>query len=435
MRRTRRSNVTRWLMRFGAPLAAAWLVAACGQDPLPAQGEEVLALDLQSGERRRFKSPEEVPPGWGVCADDACTIPPSIPCESLGLRLCVDQPNCRARLVCELDFGDGPVAVPEPFALNDGDAPLSRYGSTEESVDCKMTCATRAPSSCEAAADEKTCLGMSSTRCEWVPVGPCISPALRCGGGTRCLPPMPPPECPMACRAAAPLPPPPPPVDPCQKVTDQRRCVADPACEWFSGPAICPACLGPGCDCRPPAPGSGECRRNSGPKSCFDLDAKTCQSKRECVWAPGICRLCAMDGLPGCGTCSPSRCMPREVDPPPPPPAACAKVLSRAACEARSECLWAISPLTGWVCDCPKGARDCRCNQPPLPPGKCVDRPPSPPPAPKCFVGGCSGEICSDKPDQVSICIFPPPGGMPSRGAVCDRQTDGTCGWSIPAVY
>lgn len=140
----------------------------------------------------------------------------------------------------------------------------------------------------------------------------------------------------MACRAAAPLPPPPPPppVDPCEKVTDQRRCVADPACEWFSGPAICPACLGPGCECRPPAPGSGECRR---------------KSKPDCASCPDCC-----------------------------------------------------DPL---------------------------------PPAPKCFVGGCSGEICSDKPGQVSICIFPPPGGMPPRGAVCDRQTDGTCGWSIPAVY
>lgn len=394
MRRTKRSNATRWLMRFGAPLAAAWLVAACGQDPLPAQEDEVLALDLQSGERRRFKSPQEVPPGWGVCADDACTIPPSIPCERLGLRLCVDQPNCKARLVCELDFGDGPVAVPEPFALRDGDDPLSRDDSAEESIDCKMTCATRAPSSCEAAADEQTCLGMSSTRCEWVPVGPCILPATRCGGGTRCLPPMPPPECPMACRAAAPLPPPPPPppVDPCQKVTDQRRCLADAACEWIPGGVSCLACLGPDCKCLPPPPGSGECRSKS-------------------------------------------------PAPPPPPVDLCKKVIDQRRCLADPACEWFSGPVIcpaclGPGCECrppAPGSGECRSKSKPDC-ARCPDCCDPPTPAPKCFVGGCSGEICSDKPGQVSVCIFPPPGGLPPRGAVCGRQTDGTCGWSIPAV-
>lgn len=328
MRRTRRSNATRWLTRFGAPLAAVWVLAACGEEPPLAQEEDdVLALDLQSGERRRFKSREAVPSHWTICTDDACTIPPNIPCEHLGLRLCIDRPECKAGLVCELDFDSGPLAVREPFPVTEGDAPMSRFGSDGESVDCKMTCTTREPTSCEAATDERTCLGVSSARCEWAPVGPCWARETKCTPGTRC---MPPPDCRMACRAAAP--PPPPPVDPCQRHTHHANCADDARCTWISAWIPLCRCAVGRCPCSVPPPGSGECRTREQPD------------------------------------CSP----------------------------------------------CPD----------------CCD--PLPPPTPRCFVGGCSNEICSDQPGMVSPCIFPPPGGLPPKGAVCERRADGTCGWIAP---
>lgn len=238
----------RWLTRFGAPLAAVWLLTACGEESLPAQDESVLALDLQSGERRRFKARKEVPSRWTICADDACTIPPSVPCEQLGLRLCVDRPECKPGLFCELDFESGPLAVREAFLLTKNDRPSSRSGSAGESVACKMTCTTREPSSCEAATDEQTCLGLSSVRCEWAPVGPCWLRERTCAPGTGC---MPSPDCKMACRPATP-----PPADRCEKNGDEGRRQADPACEWIRGPVSCNACAAvtPGCDCSPPPP-------------------------------------------------------------------------------------------------------------------------------------------------------------------------------------
>jgi hypothetical protein len=46
-----------------------------------------------------------------------------------------------------------------------------------------------------------------------------------------------------------------------------------------------------------------------------------------------------------------------------------------------------------------------------------------------CFVGGCSGQICSDQEGVISTCEFKPEYAC-YQTATCGRQSDGTCGWN-----
>jgi hypothetical protein len=54
-----------------------------------------------------------------------------------------------------------------------------------------------------------------------------------------------------------------------------------------------------------------------------------------------------------------------------------------------------------------------------------------PPPTPLglCYRGGCSGQLCSDQPDQVSTCEYREVYGC-YADAVCERQANGQCGWT-----
>lgn len=47
----------------------------------------------------------------------------------------------------------------------------------------------------------------------------------------------------------------------------------------------------------------------------------------------------------------------------------------------------------------------------------------------KCYVGGCSGQICSDKEGIASTCEFRPEYSC-YRTAKCERQQNGQCGWT-----
>lgn len=51
------------------------------------------------------------------------------------------------------------------------------------------------------------------------------------------------------------------------------------------------------------------------------------------------------------------------------------------------------------------------------------------PVAGKCYVGGCSSEICSDRPDAVSTCIYREEFAC-YKSSKCERQSDGKCGWT-----
>jgi|GEM_PF-2210609 len=57
------------------------------------------------------------------------------------------------------------------------------------------------------------------------------------------------------------------------------------------------------------------------------------------------------------------------------------------------------------------------------------DAPPEPEP---CFVGGCSGQLCTDQPGAISTCEFLPHYACYKQEfAACERQDDGTCGWTM----
>jgi len=52
-----------------------------------------------------------------------------------------------------------------------------------------------------------------------------------------------------------------------------------------------------------------------------------------------------------------------------------------------------------------------------------------PAPTPSCYVGGCSSQICSDRPDVASTCEYRESYAC-YRGATCERQASGACGWT-----
>lgn len=46
-----------------------------------------------------------------------------------------------------------------------------------------------------------------------------------------------------------------------------------------------------------------------------------------------------------------------------------------------------------------------------------------------CYVGGCSGQICSDTQGMVSTCIYKEEYAC-YKSATCERQSNGACGWT-----
>jgi hypothetical protein len=49
-----------------------------------------------------------------------------------------------------------------------------------------------------------------------------------------------------------------------------------------------------------------------------------------------------------------------------------------------------------------------------------------------CYVGGCSGQICSDRQDVISTCEWRESYAC-YADAVCERQASGGCGWTMDA--
>ena len=47
-----------------------------------------------------------------------------------------------------------------------------------------------------------------------------------------------------------------------------------------------------------------------------------------------------------------------------------------------------------------------------------------------CFVGGCSGQVCSDRQGVISTCEWRPQYAC-YRDATCERQADNSCGWTM----
>ena len=49
-----------------------------------------------------------------------------------------------------------------------------------------------------------------------------------------------------------------------------------------------------------------------------------------------------------------------------------------------------------------------------------------------CYVGGCSGQVCSDRPDVITTCEWRPEYAC-YADAVCEEQVEGECGWTETA--
>lgn len=47
-----------------------------------------------------------------------------------------------------------------------------------------------------------------------------------------------------------------------------------------------------------------------------------------------------------------------------------------------------------------------------------------------CYVGGCSGEVCSDQPNVASNCMYKSEFACYKKASTCERQTTGACGWT-----
>jgi hypothetical protein len=53
----------------------------------------------------------------------------------------------------------------------------------------------------------------------------------------------------------------------------------------------------------------------------------------------------------------------------------------------------------------------------------------NPDPEGKCFVGGCSSQLCTDQPDAASTCEYKSQYAC-FKAAKCERQSNGQCGWT-----
>jgi hypothetical protein len=47
-----------------------------------------------------------------------------------------------------------------------------------------------------------------------------------------------------------------------------------------------------------------------------------------------------------------------------------------------------------------------------------------------CYIGGCSGEVCSDQKDVASNCLYKEAFACYKKTSSCTRQSDGQCGWT-----
>lgn len=52
----------------------------------------------------------------------------------------------------------------------------------------------------------------------------------------------------------------------------------------------------------------------------------------------------------------------------------------------------------------------------------------------RCYVGGCSSQICSDQPNAISTCEYREEYSC-YRNARCEMQASGQCGWTPTAAF
>ena len=68
-------------------------------------------------------------------------------------------------------------------------------------------------------------------------------------------------------------------------------------------------------------------------------------------------------------------------------------------------------------------------NKPVTPPKNIPPNTPKPIVNSQCYTGGCSGQLCTEKPDIMSTCEWKEEYAC-YQGATCERQASGGCGWT-----
>lgn len=250
---------------------ALWAgIAGCGDDSLPEQAGKVSALNLESGEVKRFDRERDVPAGWAVCADERClTFPPGFPCQILGPGACLLNAKCRLKLRCEFDLSSyGWSTARSAGEATDGAANAESGSSDPVNVPdlapagCEFACTAGDQRSCGELPDKTTCAGRAD--CVWEET------TLDAGQGSGSS--------------------------------------GEPA---WDVPCGAESCLQP--------PMFGYCREKVA-LTCEALDRASCERRADCSWQVGACPLACAES--GCDVACEPFCQPREVDPGCPPIAA-----------------------------------------------------------------------------------------------------------------
>jgi hypothetical protein len=194
-----------------ALLGAVLLVTASCDGP---GDEEVTAMNLSTGDTQTFSSASGVPEGWATCTDVTCSnIATTVPCTSLGQKVCTLQPECRLK---------------EVYCTGSGTT-SSNGTTTGGQGSCTYTCIAKLPLLCEELPLMSGCIARAD--CEW---GATVCPACATQNGLPC-------PCTASCRTKA--------VATCD-LLDAAQCKARLDCTWLIAP--CP--LGVACGtCEPAA--------------------------------------------------------------------------------------------------------------------------------------------------------------------------------------